>query len=82
MTAVSALTTQQVLINANSARKGLTFFNQSPATLYVSTITGFAKANAPIVIGPQKRWVLPINYTGIFYAIWDAATGRAQVVEV
>jgi hypothetical protein len=82
MTAISALMTQQVLVNVNSARKGLTVFNQSPATVYVSTITGFAKANAPIVIGPQKRWVLPIKYTGILYCIWDAATGRAQVTEV
>ena len=79
---VAASTSQQTMITSNTSRKGLTIFNQSSSTLYVSSVNGFTKSNAPIVIGPQSSWVLPVAYSGAFYGVWDTATGQALVTQV
>jgi hypothetical protein len=82
MTAVAASTSQVTLQAANSSRKGLVAINQSGSTMYISTVNSFSKANAPNVVGPGAKWVLPAPYTGILYAVWDTATGQVVVTEV
>lgn len=82
MTVLSASTSQQTLVASNSSRKGLTVYNQSPATLYVSTVTGFSKGDAPTIIRPESSWTLAVRYTGPFYCVWDTARGQAQITEI
>jgi hypothetical protein len=82
VTIVTASTSQQTLAASNSARKGLTIFNQSPSTLYVSTVNGFTKANAPFIIRPETEWTLPAAFTGALYGLWDVASGQAFVTGV
>lgn len=81
MNTVSASTSQVTLIAANTARKGLVISSKSDSMLYVSTVNGFAKNNAPILIAPTESWELRFRYTGAFYGVWDAAAGNATVTE-
>lgn len=83
MTAVSASTSQVTLIVANVLRTALVVFNQTAQNMYISTVNGFIAANAPNVVSPNDRWDMPVPYSGIYYAMWDApATGQALVSEV
>jgi hypothetical protein len=82
VTVINASISQVTIIAANTSRKGLVLFNQSPAKLYVSSVNGFSKAAAPVVIQAMSPWPLQVAYTGVLYGVWDAATGRAQVTEV
>lgn len=81
VTVVSASTSQQTLQLSDTARTGLTIYNQSASKLYASAKTGFAKGNAPIVIGPMGQWTLPVAYVGALYGLWDVATGQATVMQ-
>lgn len=82
MIAITASISQITIVSSNTSRKGLVLYNQSPATLYVSSVNGFTKTSAPVVIPTMSRWTMPVDYTGAYYGVWDAATGRVQVTEV
>jgi hypothetical protein len=82
VTTVSASTSVVTLAAADSSRQSLWAYNQSTSNMWISTVSGFAAANAPTLVPPNSSWKLPCRFTGNVYAVWDAAVGQATVLEV
>lgn len=79
-TVPSATTT--VLLAANIARKGATFWNSSTATLYLE-LGATATATAwTVKLSPDGYYELPFKYTGVISGIWSSANGSCFVREL
>lgn len=82
-TRVLALTTSQLMIGANSSRRGLMVSNISPSKLYLSFSNPATVANAFIEMAPGAFLLLDqqLIMTNAIYGIWTSASGAVQVTE-
>ena len=82
LTQASSLTSSQVILAANTARKEALIFNNSTANLYLA-FTGTASLTAfTVKLATNTAYALPMPlYKGVISGIWDAANGSAQVTE-
>ena len=81
-TTIASSTTSAVLLAANAARKGATFWNSSTAILYLE-LGATATATAwTVKLSPDGYYELPFGYTGVISGIWSAANGSCFVREL
>lgn len=85
-TQVTAATADTQLLAANANRKQYKVWNNSAtAYLYLGEGTGaVTAANATLRLGPNEVYESPANpvWTGMVRAIWDTASGTANVTEL
>lgn len=67
---------------SNSARKGITVFNESTAILYVKLGTGATATDYTYAVPASGYYEVPFSYTGAVTGILSANTGFAQVTEL
>lgn len=79
---VSASTTFVPLLTLNSARKGVTIWNNSSANLYIELGTSAVTTTSfSVKVGADGYYELPFGYIGPINGIWDGSTGSALVRE-
>jgi len=81
-TNASGVPTSTLLVAANPARKGVTVWNSTNATLFLelgltATTTAWAAR-----LSPDGYYELPFSYTGPIAGIWSAANGSCFVREL
>lgn len=80
---VAGSATVVTLQAANTARRGLTVYNDSTSALYVKLGSGASTSSFTVKLQAAATYELPYPaYTGIVTGIWDTATGNARVTEV
>jgi hypothetical protein len=85
VTSVSGVAADTSLIASNTSRKGISFYNDSTAILYLLFGTGVASTNNYTVqIPAQGFFEMPVApvYTGGFHGIWAAANGSVKITEL
>ncbi|MHC5833240.1 MAG: hypothetical protein ACYT04_98950, partial [Nostoc sp.] len=81
-TTVASTTSSQVLLAANSTRKGATIWNDSTATLFIE-FGATASVSAFIAkLFSSGYYEVPFKYTGVISGIWSAANGNALIREL
>lgn len=81
-TTVVSNTSNEIILAANSSRKGATIWNDSTATLYlefgpIATTSAFTAK-----LFPGGYYEVPFKYTGVISGIWSAVNGNALVREL
>jgi len=86
-TSVASSATSVFLLQANSARRGATIFNDSTQILYVllsnqnlglvATATTFTAQ-----IAPGARYEVPAGYNEMIQGVWASANGFARITEL
>lgn len=80
---VAASASNVTLRASNTARMGLTIFNDSTASVYVKFGATASATSFTVFLGPGAYYELPNPvYTGIVDGIWTSATGSARVTEM
>jgi len=79
---VATSTTVATLRAANTARKGLTVFNESGAVLYVKLGSAASATDYTYAAPANGYYEVPYGYTGIVTGILASGTGFAQVTEL
>lgn len=80
---VAATTTPFTILAANANRKGATFYNTSAtAKLYVTLGSNVSLTLFTIIVDPNGYYEVPFNYVGLVSAVFDSATGGANVTEL
>lgn len=84
VTSVSDSATSQILIAANTARKGLLIFNNSSQILYVKFGTTASATDFTVRLTPYATYEMTGTiYTGRIDGIWAAdSTGAALITEL
>lgn len=85
ITNVSSANVDTPLIAANTSRKGLYFYNDSTAILYLLFGTGVASTtNYTLQIPAQGFYEVPVspNFIGGFHGIWSAVNGAVRITEL
>ena len=84
LTSVNAATTNTALLTANAARKGAYIFNNGGANLYLAYGATASLTAFTVKIAAYGFFELPATpvWQGAISAIWDAASGTAQITEV
>jgi UDP:flavonoid glycosyltransferase YjiC (YdhE family) len=82
-TSVASSATSVTVLAANADRKGLSIFNDSTATLYLSFSTPATTVNEFIAMAPGSFLLLDqqLIVANAIYGIWSAANGTAQVTQ-
>lgn len=82
-TTVAASLTSVTVVAANPVRRGLVFFNNSDASVFLGLgSTATTTADFTIEIPSHEGWTCPYNYDGPVQAVWLALTGALQVTEL
>jgi hypothetical protein len=81
--AVPASTASVILAAANPARRTLSVYNASTATLYLATGSFASPASYAVAIAPGGLWTTtePGQWIGDVAGVWSAVDGSAQVTE-
>lgn len=82
VTQVTSSATNVTLKAANTARRGLTIFNDSVAVLYVKLGATASTTSYTVKVASQGYYEVPSDYSGIVDGIWTAANGFAYITEV
>lgn len=82
VTSVASAITSTVLKAANTARRGLTVFNNSTSVLYVNLGATASSTAFTIKMQPDSYYEVPFSYNGAVNGIWVAANGAALVTEI
>lgn len=84
LTNVAASATSVTLDAANSARLGLTIFNDSTSALYVKLGATASATSFTVKMAGGAYWEMPPSpvYTGVIDGIWVTATGNARVTDI
>jgi len=85
VTSVSGAASDTSLIASNTSRRGILFYNDSTAILYLLFGTGAAStSNYTVQIPAQGFFEMPVApvYTGGFHGIWAAANGSVKITEL
>jgi len=84
LTSVTAATTNTALLAVNAARKGAYVYNNGNANLYLAYGPNASTATFTVKIPAQGFFESPATpvWQGAISAIWDAASGVANVTEV
>jgi hypothetical protein len=70
------------LLAANTARLGISIFNDSTASLFVKFGTTASSSSFTVKMGPGDYYEDPFNWTGAVDGIWSAANGNARITEM
>ena len=82
-TTVPASLTSVEAIAANAVRRGLVFYNNSDAALYLGLgVAAVTLDSFTFELPAHTGWTCPFNYDGPVQAIWLIATGDLQVTEL
>ncbi|MHC5822658.1 MAG: hypothetical protein ACYT04_44190 [Nostoc sp.] len=81
-TTVASTTSNQVILAANSTRKGATIWNDSTATLFIQFGATATTSAFTAKLYPSGYYEVPFKYTGVISGIWSAANGNALVREL
>src|SRR5581483_3764112 len=82
LTSVNVSTASVQLLGANAARRGMSFFNDSSANLYLAFAPTSATNLYTVKIAGGGFYVAdPPIYTGLVSGIWDSATGAVRITE-
>lgn len=81
---VAASATSVTLDAANSARLGLTIFNDSTSVLYVKLGATASATSFTVKMDGGAYWEMPPSpvYTGVIDGIWVTASGNARVTDI
>lgn len=79
---VSGSASSVTLQASNTARKGLTIWNDSTSILYIKFGTTASATSATAKLVADAYYEVPYGYTGIVTGIWVSATGNARVTEI
>lgn len=79
---VSGSASSVTLLSLNTARKGVTIFNDSTAILYVKFGTTASTTSFTVRLVSNAYYEVPFGYTGRIDGIWASATGSARVTEL
>lgn len=83
LTSVASSASTVVLKAANTARRGLSVFNDSTAALYLAFAATASTSAFTVKIGAGSHYEMPTPvYTGAVSGIWASANGNARVTEV
>jgi len=85
VTSVNAAAADTSLIASNTSRKGIFFYNDSTAILYLLFGTGTASTtNYTVQVPAQGFFEMPTApvFTGGFHGIWSAAAGSVRITEL
>lgn len=85
ITTVASSATSVTILASNTARKGMTVYNDSTAILYLALTSTAASTTAYTVqMAANSYFELPFvqRYTGTITGIWASATGNARVTEM
>lgn len=80
-TSVASSATNVTLLAANSARRGVSIYNDSTAILYLRCAATATTSNFTTKLFEDDYWEAPAGYTGIIDGIWASATGNARITE-
>lgn len=80
--AVPSSATVVTLRAANTARKGLTIFNDSSAALTIKLGAAASQSDFTTKIAAGGYYEVPFRYTGIVTGLWASANGNALVTEL
>lgn len=80
---VNSSTTSVTIAAANTARKGISIYNNSTAALFLSYANPATSANAFMQMAPGSLLMLDqqLIVTNAIYGIWTAANGAAQITQ-
>lgn len=81
ITSSTSAATTAVLKAANTARLGLSIFNDSTAILYVAFAATASTTVYSIRVEANGYVEVPFGYTGVVSGIWATANGAARVTE-
>jgi hypothetical protein len=82
VTQVASSASNVTLKAANTARRGLTVYNDSSAILRLKLGATASATSFTVILQPQDYYEVPANYNGIVDGIWATANGYAYVTEV
>lgn len=82
ITSTAGSTSSVTALAANASRKGAILNNDSTAVVRIALAATAATASYSYKLYPDGVMELPINYTGIITAIWEAAAGNMRVTEL
>lgn len=78
----SISTIAAIVVNANSQRKGLTFFNSSEVDIYIDTVETVSLTSYMVKLEPEDYYEAPAPiYTGNYYAIVEAGSIAIDIRE-
>jgi hypothetical protein len=81
--AVGSATSATTLKAGNTARKGLTIYNDSTAVLYVLLGAGTVSTSLfTVQMASESYYEVPFGFTGIVTGIWASVNGTAMVTEL
>jgi len=80
---VTSAATSKTLLQANTARKGISIYNNSTAELFLSYAAPATATNAFMKMAPFSLLLLDqqLMVSNAIYGIWTATNGAAQVTE-
>lgn len=80
---VNSSTTSVTIAAANTARKGISIYNNSTAALYLSYASPATANNAFMAMQPGSLLMLDqqLMVTGAIYGLWTAQNGAAHVTQ-
>lgn len=81
-TSVAGSATSVQLLAANTARKGVTIYNDSTAILYLKLGTTASTTSYNLQMVALSYYELPFGYTGRIDGIWASAAGNARISEL
>lgn len=80
---VPAVSTDTLLLDCNTARRGAVIFNDSGGTLKIAYGTAPATAkDFTVAIGPRESHLVAFGYRGMIRGIWEKTHGAALVTEL
>ena len=84
LSSVASSATTVSLLASNTARKGMTVFNESTAILYLAYAATASTTAYTVQIPANSYYELPFikTYTGAISGIWSAANGNARITEL
>lgn len=78
----SISTTAATIVNANSNRIGITFFNSSEVDVYIDTVLSVSTTSYMVKLSPDDYYEAPAPmYTGAYYAVTELGTTAIDIRE-
>ncbi len=81
VTSLTASVTSQMLKASNTARLGLSVFNDSTSQMFLKYGSAATSNDYSVRLMPEDYLEVPYGYTGQVDALWFSATGSARITE-
>lgn len=79
---VAASASSVTLLNADSSRLGVAFFNDSTSICYIKFGATASTTSYTYKMGSYDYWEVPTKWVGRMDAIWDTATGNMRITVI